>query len=290
MRLEVDPPFRLLATVRLLQRRPRNPVDRWEEGAWLRLLDRREGPLAIAVRQTAPDALELRFPGRRPADREAREVAALVRRTLGLDVDLAPFRRAARKDPRIARLMLGVRPPRFTSLFEAILGVVPFQQLSLDAGVTLFARVVERYGPCEEIDSVRLYAAPRPQAIAEASFDELRALGLSGAKVRALQRAATAILEGRIGDEAIEELPTPEARTLLRKLPGIGPWSADLVLLRGFGRLDAFPPGDVGVARGLTDFLGAPPSRELLDAFAPQQGMLYYVALLSRLQARGLLT
>jgi len=290
MRLEVEPPFRLLATVRLLQRRPRNPLDSWEEGAWMRLLDRPGGLLAIEVRQAARDALELRFPGRRPAEREARAVAALVRRTLGLDVDLAPFRRAARRDPRIVRLMVGVRPPRFTSLFEAIVGVVPFQQLSLDAGVTLFARVIERYGVSEEVGSSRLYAAPRPEAIAETPFDELRSLGLSGAKVRALQSAAAAILEGRIGDEAIERLPTPEARALLRTLPGIGPWSADLILLRGFGRLDAFPPGDVGVARGLTEFLGAPPSPELLDAFAPQQGMLYYVALLSKLQARGMLT
>ena len=289
MRLQVAPPFRLQATVRLLQRRPTNPLDRWEDAAWHRLLERPGGLLPIEVRQLAPDALELRWPGRRPARGEAREVEALVRRTLGLDVDLAQAHRAARRLPRIARLLAGVRPPRFTSLYEAVLGVVPFQQVSLAAGMTIFGRVVERYGAAAEAGRLRLHAAPLPLAIAGARFDDLRALGLSGTKVRALQSAAVAILEERLRDDAIASLPTPEARALLRKLPGIGPWSADLILLRGFGRLDAFPPGDVGVARGLAGLLGEVQPDQLAEAFGAQQCMLYYVALLAKLQERGLL-
>ena len=50
-------------------------------------------------------------------------------------------------------------------------------------------------------------------------------------------------------------MPSRQAQHALMELPGIGPWSAALVLLRGFGRLDVFPPGDVGAARGLGPLL-----------------------------------
>lgn len=220
---------------------------------------------------------------------------ALVRRTLGLDVDLRPFHRALDRFPKLAPLapkLRAVRPPRFTSLFEAIVGVVPFQQVSLDAGVTIFGRVVERYGLARALpgdERTILHAAPRPEAIAGEQIDALRSVGMSAAKARAIRAAAEAIATGAISDEAIEALPTDEARARLVTLPGIGPWSADLVLLRGFGRLDAFPPHDVGVARGLKALLGDTKPEVLAKAFAPQQGMLYYTALLGKLHARGLL-
>jgi DNA-3-methyladenine glycosylase II len=251
--------------------------------------------------------------GRKPAAAEARQVAALVRRTLGLDVDLSIFLKAARAlwreaaaqrppagasarghptaadPPPLLRLLAGARPPRFTSLFEAILGVVPFQQISLDAGMTVFARLVETYGPALDVGGVLYRAAPLPAGIAAAPVGDLRALGFSATKVRALQNAAAAILEGSLREDEIEALPTPLARKRLLALHGIGPWSADLILLRGFGRLDAFPPGDVGVARGLAGKLGdAASPEELALRFAPQQGMLYFSSLVLQLAARGL--
>lgn len=296
MHVAVQPPFDLEATIRLLQRRPRNPLDRFVEGTWLRLLDLPGGQVAVGVRQEAPDSLELRWPHGRPTAAQVRKVMQTVRRMLGLDVELDAFHRAAARYPGLrplAALLAGIRPPRFASLFEAILGVVPFQQLSLDSGMAVFARLVEAHGvhqPVTGPGEVReLYAAPRPEAIEAASEETLRAHGLSGAKARSLRDAARAILEGHIDEATLESLPTPEARTRLLKLKGIGPWSADLILLRGFGRLDAFPPGDVGVANGLLPLLGETPPEELARAFAPQQGMLYYTSLISQLANRGIL-
>ena len=46
-------------------------------------------------------------------------------------------------------------------------------------------------------------------------------------------------------------MSSAEALRVLTELSGIGPWSASLVLLRGLGRLDVFPPGDVGAQGGL---------------------------------------
>lgn len=295
MRIDVTPPFDLEATVRLLQRRPRNPLDRFVEGAWLRLLDLPGGPVPVAVAQRAPDELEMRWLAGRPSAARVRHAVALVRRTLGLDARLTTFHRAVDRFPGLAKLapiLRGVRPPRFTSLFEAIVGVVPFQQVSLDAGMAVFARVVEAHGTQLPIDHPagidRLYTAPRPEDLATASEAQLAAHGMSRAKARSLLGTAEAIATGALSEATLERLPTAEAREHLVELPGIGPWSADLILLRGFGRLDAFPPRDVGVARGLGALLGATPPEELAGAFAPQQGMLYYTSLLAQLVERGI--
>ena len=67
------------------------------------------------------------------------------------------------------------------------------------------------------------------------------------------------------------------------ELPGVGPWTADYVLLRGLGRLDVFPSGDVGTARTLGRVLGLdiePEAAERIAArFAPLRGMLYFCML-----------
>jgi len=78
----------------------------------------------------------------------------------------------------------------------------------------------------------------------------------------------------------------------LRELPGIGPWSAALVLLRGLGRLDVFPPGDVGAMRGLSALLrvgpGAPLDRAI-ERFGDLRGYLYFYGLGSSLLKKGLI-
>ena len=70
---------------------------------------------------------------------------------------------------------------------------------------------------------------------------------------------------------------------------GIGPWTAAVVALRGFGRLDLFPMNDSGVAKSVRDLSGERDVdvEALLARLGPQRGMLYYHLLLGRLAARG---
>lgn len=74
----------------------------------------------------------------------------------------------------------------------------------------------------------------------------------------------------------------------LRTIKGIGPWTAAVILLRGLGRLDAFPANDSGVAANLASIAGKPlDATAIADALGPQRGMLYVFLLLSRLESRG---
>jgi len=78
----------------------------------------------------------------------------------------------------------------------------------------------------------------------------------------------------------------------LTELPGIGPWSANLVLLRGLGRVDVFPPGDRGATVALQGMLQLRSARELdtvIDKLGDQRGLLYFCVLGSKLLERGLI-
>ena len=178
-----------------------------------------------------------------------------------------------------------MRPPRFAGLFEAFARVVPFQQLSLEAGVAIVARLVTKFGEYLEHDGRRFHAFPTAQAIAGARLAPLRACGLSARKAQTLRGLARAIETGSLTEEQISSMSTQEALGTLIELPGIGPWSAALVLLRGLGRIDVFPPGDVGAMRGLRALMHRSPHApfdRLIERFGEHRGYLYFCALGAR--------
>jgi 3-methyladenine DNA glycosylase/8-oxoguanine DNA glycosylase len=296
--LATEPPFHLEATVRVLQRRPSNRVDVWDEGRYLRVL-RSDAELALVeVRNQGtvdrPD-VRLRVRVGQPSASARAAFARTLRRTLGLDVQLDPAAwrvRGARTLRSTALALRGMRPPRFPELFETFANVVPFQQVSLDAGVATVTRLVERFGESVEHDGRRFYAFPRAGAIAGARLDRLRKAGLSTRKAAALRELARLVASGVLSEDKLAAMSTPEAQRLLTTLPGIGPWSADLVLLRGLGRLDVFPPGDVGALRGLRALL-RPASEASLRAltmrFGDSRGLLYFYALGGSLLERRLI-
>jgi len=297
-RLATRAPFHLEATVRVLQRRPTNRVDRWEQDRYLRLLATADGPALVEVKNEGTiDAPDVRFRILH-GDASVATRAALkttLRMMLGLDVDPEPLQRCATAERRLRSVALalrGMRPPRFAGLFEAFANVVPFQQVSLDAGVAVVGRVVERFGDTVEHDKHRFHAFPAAQVIAKARPETLRNCGMSLRKTDTLRHAANAIYSGEITEETLLRLPSSDAIRFLSELPGIGPWSASLILLRGMGRLDVFPPGDVGAARGLSELLhlsSGPAILKAIERFGEHRGYLYFFSLGSALLTKDLI-
>jgi DNA-3-methyladenine glycosylase II len=212
---------------------------------------------------------------------------------LGLDLDPAPFERALARVPSlraIARGLRGMRPPRFPDFFEAFASVIPFQQVSLDAGMAVVTRLIERFGEPIEREGVRVFAFPSADIIAGARIDALRRCGLSARKAESLRTIARTIDSGELSEAYVNRLPTSEALRVLATQPGIGPWSASLVLLRGLGRLDAFPPGDVGVARGLGALISDDTIERVIERFGEFRGYLYFCALGASLLDKGVIS
>ena len=287
--LSVAPPYRLDLTVSVLRRLSANVIDViTPEGQYVRALNGAHAPLVVRVTQAHPEKLFITVEGDKREHRRALEV---VRRTLGVDRDLAHFQRAAARIPwlkPLAKRMRGVKPPRYPTLWEACVNAVVFQQISLQAAGSIMRRFVKALSPALESKGVTLYAFPTLTSMQGAKDSTLRACGLSHNKLTTLRRVSDALATGTLAEAMLDERSSPEAAVLLRSFKGIGPWTAAVILLRGLGRLDVFPVNDTSVARNLALVAGSAPIDidRTLQALSPQQGMLYYHLLLARLETR----
>lgn len=286
-RVAVRPPFRLDLTANALRRLSSNAVDLYDGAVYRRLIGDPHDPALLAVAQTGPDELTVEIAGSGRFD-----AARVVERLLGTGIDLEPFYRAAAGVPWLAPLVAGargVKPPRYPTLWEACVNAIVYQQISIHAAGAILRRAIERYAPAVAAGTAHLRAFPAPQTLVDADAEELRGLGLSVNKVVALRTAGRAILAGALDEAALAERATPDLVAELATHRGIGPWTAAVIALRGFGRLDLFPMNDSGVARGIRELSGGIPVDvpALLAQLGEQRGMLYYHLLLARLIARG---
>lgn len=290
-------PFHLEATVRVLQRRPTNRVELWEHGRYLRVLGC-EGHLALVEVENhgtidAPD-VRLSVHSGEPSAAVLAGLDETVRRVLGLELEPTPVERLAEASRALrptALALRGMRPPRFADWFEAFANVLPFQQLSLDAGLAIVGRLVERFGSRLEHRGRRFHAFPTAAAIAGARLATLRGCGLSTRKAESLRQIARALESPDLAEAKVASMTTPDALRTLQELPGIGPWSAALVLLRGLGRLDVFPPGDVGAKRRLVTLMrlrSETSLRRVVERLGAARGYLYFCGLGGSLLAQGL--
>jgi AlkA-like protein/HhH-GPD superfamily base excision DNA repair protein len=217
-----------------------NVVDVWEQERYLRVLATEDELALVEVANHGTiDAPDVRFVVLRGNSSPAAlaTLGQTVRKMLGLDVDPESLQALAETERRLrptALALRGVRPPRFAGLFEAFANVVPFQQVSLDAGVAIVRRLVERFGKSVEHDGARFHAFPTAQVIANARVGTLRECGLSLRKAETLhkprkrgrarrdhrgkalahgQRGGDAVPAGAKGNRPLERQSRPTARS-----------------------------------------------------------------------------
>lgn len=284
--LPVRQPFRLDLTVDALRRLASNVVDVVDtDGTYYRVLGDTASAELMAIRATEDgSAIEVRGTGSRPE-----RWYPIVSRMLGTCIDLSEWyvrsRRIAWLRP-ISVALRGLKPPRYPTLWEACAHAILFQQISIHAAAAIMRRAVESLGEPFAAGEIRCIAFPNARQWLEAGDAQLRAAGLSRNKLAHIRSVAQAVVEGTIDERMLERLPTPEAFERLRAIRGIGPWSASVVLLRGLGRLDAFPRRDSGVARRLALLSGEAHLDQdaLLERLGPVRGMLYFHLLLGRMR------
>lgn len=175
-----------------------------------------------------------------------------VRKMFDLDTNPSELARHFASDPHLGPLVAanpGLRLPSTFDPFEQAVRAIVGQQVSVKAAVTITGRLVERLGD-------ELICAPetQPQGLlklfpsAEAiAASELENIGMPGKRVATLQRMAAAVAGGALEldiKDGVDQL----ARRLC-ELPGIGPWTAQYIALRGFGEPDAFPVADLGLLK-----------------------------------------
>ncbi len=228
-------------------------VEEHLDGAYRRTLRLPNGTGVVALRPT-PDhvACQLHLDDLR----DVPTAIARCRRLLDLDADPEAVDEALADDPSLAdavRKVPGRRVPRTVDEAELALRVVLGQQVSTAAARTHAGRLVQRHGtPVDDPNGGLTHAFPSPEDLAELDPEQL---AMPASRRRCLTGLVGALVEGRLSlDPGTDR---EEVRRRLAALPGIGPWTVEMVLLRGLGDPDAFPVGDLGVRKG-AELLGLP--------------------------------
>ena len=147
-------------------------------------------------------------------------------------------------DPLLRRLIDGYEPFEFRRTerrpFEALLRAIVYQQLSGRAAGAIYARVTALFDGCR----------PTPRALAALPADQLRAAGLSRAKVLAVHDLAAQTLRRVVpGPRTVRLLSDDEVVERVVQVRGIGRWTGEMLLIQ-LGRPDVLPATDLGIRRG----------------------------------------
>ena len=198
-------------------------------------------------------------------------VVERARRIFGLDAAVDEAVDGLSGDPVIGPLVAarpGLRVPGTWDPFELGVRAIIGQQVSVSGATTLIGRLVERLGtPVPGLQPLGLTHV-FPSATDVAAGD-LSGLGLTGARVAALQAFAVAVADGDVRLD--RSVGLDELVSSLVAVRGIGPWTAQYIALR-LGERDAFPAGDLGLRRSFERLApaSAPPSLdEASKAWSP---------------------
>ncbi len=248
-------PFRFHESLLRFQHSSDERVNRYDGAVFRRLLlDGKGGKFLLEAEGSGPRArvvMRLRAPGR--LSRMAISVGeASLRHILALDLEMAPFYRMAEEDAvlkPIVRRFCGLRPVRYLSVFEALVTAITAQQVNLTFAGVIRRRLVERWGERMDIGGERHFAFPRPERLARAWEATLRNMQFSGRKAQYVIGVARAAAGGLLDADELRRLPLEEAIARQVSIRGVGRWTAEQVLFRALGRVEAIPAGDLGVQK-----------------------------------------
>lgn len=259
LRLPYRVPFHGAGVLAFLAERAVDGVEQWDGHDYRRTLSLPHGAATIALAE-GPGHIRCRL-----ALADLRDLATAVqraRRLLDLDADPTAVADQLGADALLAEAVAAVpgrRIPGAVDGAEIALRAVLGQQVSVAAGRRLATLLTKSWGedlpgrsapgsnPAAGREKGPTTLFPTPAAIAEL---DPAVLPMPAARGRALVTLAAALADGRISIDPGAH--RDEVQQQLLALPGIGPWTAAYIALRGLGDPDAFLPSDLGVRRALS--------------------------------------
>jgi len=257
--LAARPPYDPAVTLEFLGQRAVPGIEHAEDGRYTRTLSLPHGHGVASVEpSTSSTGVDVELTLEDAGD--LTPAVARLRRLFDLDSDPQVVDEHLAADPLLAPLVAaspGRRVPGTVDVFETAVRAVVGQQISIAGARTVTGRIVRALGepirpslacaaaPCELV-------FPSPDAVAAAPPDVFAMPGRRKASIVALGRA---VVDGDLCLDA--SITRAELASQLLALPGIGPWTAEYIAMRGRGDPDAYLPTDLGVVRAIAELRGA---------------------------------
>jgi len=245
LRMGYRPPYDFTAMLDFLRGRALPGVELVDERSYARVVGPATSPgwLRVSAWPEGEHALKLELRGVDSA--QLLSIVNRLRRMFDLDADPHAIASALSVDPRLRPLLKkrpGLRLPSAWDGFEVAMRAVIGQQVSVAAARTFTARLAQAYGeplPPDFADGLQ-HLFPTPEALADA---DLSAIGLTRSRADTVRTVARAVLNGDVDFRSERTLEEFVSRWVA--LPGIGPWTASYIAMRGLGHPDAFPADDL---------------------------------------------
>lgn len=214
---------------------------------------------------------------------QARAHDALLN-VLGLRIDPSAFAAFVRDDPWLGPIVArqpGLRIVQSATVFEALTWAIIGQQINLTFAISLRRTLIQIAG---RVHSSGLWCYPEADDVARLDLTELTSRKFSKAKAETILRVAHMVVDGslslerRARDDESGDAGADISQTLLA-IKGIGPWTVNYVLLRGYSYPDCSLHGDVAVRAALHHLSGTatrptvPEAECMLTRYAPYRTM-----------------
>lgn len=191
----------------------------------------------------------------RPIEKWKREeVVNYIYEWFDLNNDLTSFFEMAKTDPLLkmpAQKFYGLRVIGIPDLFEALCWGVLGQQINLSFAYSLKRQFVEKYGDSVEWNGKKYWVFPLYEQIAQLTPTDLADIKMTVKKSEYIIGIAKLMADGALSKEQLMNMSFKDAEKSLLKIRGIGPWTANYVLMRCLRFQTAFPIDDVGLINSI---------------------------------------
>jgi DNA-3-methyladenine glycosylase II len=170
--------------------------------------------------------------------------------------DLLTFYEAVKGNDIMAQItkrLWGLRSPTTSTVFEVLIDSIIEQQISLKAAKSMQRRLIETFGDALILGAGTYFVFPRPERLAAATIEELRACGLPGRKAEYVRGAGKLVAEG-LDLEALQVYDEADIIEELSKIRGVGLWTAEMTMIRGMQKYNVIPADDLGLRRVISHY------------------------------------
>jgi len=254
-------PFSFSECLLFLNRSNLENLHRVIDGVLYKLLNIGEKNVLIKITES-PSSLVIDFPmGECPSD-TGEKVIQFVEEWLGLNQDMAGFYTMAAHDPLLSPLIdkyTGLRIIGIPDLFEALVWAVIGQQINLTFAYTLKKRLVELCGERVEVEGLQHWTFPSYEKVANLTVEDFRNMQFTGRKAETILHIARMMHRGELLKESLLlENDVQAIHHQLTSIKGVGPWTAEYVMMKSLQLPNAFPVSDVGLHNAIKDRMNLP--------------------------------
>jgi len=210
----------------------------------------------VAFKLSATGTVEdpgLRYELHTDAPLSENDVAALVRRIevyLSVYDDLSRFYELIESDPpfvAVKRELYGYHQVKFLTPFESACWTILSQRNLLGVAQHMKRTLIQEFSAGVELDGREFWPFPGARAVVQASAEDLTRLLRNRRRAEYIHGAAVAFSE--VDEAFLREGSYDEVSRWLRAIPGVGAWSAALIMIRSLGRMERTPFGDRSLMR-----------------------------------------